>query len=116
MVGRAGTRGIGNDVDSRHGKPRQLRLRTVSGLLPLTVRSCNVHELTEWVESGDYDHIVGATTSRATSHCDRESRQATPSPTAPHAFRDTFEDLGESINNAGRQLGDWLRKTSDDDE
>jgi hypothetical protein len=28
-------------------------------------------------------------------------------------FRETVQDLGESINDAGQQLSEWLRKARD---
>jgi len=63
----------------------------------------------QWVQSGDYDRIVGG---------DYISRDEPVRPRAEagdavahyaERFRDTFKDLGESVNDAGQQLGDWLR-------
>jgi hypothetical protein len=31
-------------------------------------------------------------------------------------FSDMFKELGESIEDAGKQVTDWLRKTRDGDE
>jgi hypothetical protein len=75
---------------------------------PMSVQ--RVHELTEWVTGGDYDRIVGG---------DFVSRDEPPHPRAEAGdavshyakrFRDTFNDLGSSIDDAGQQLSDWLRK------
>jgi Zn-dependent protease with chaperone function len=76
---------------------------------PMSVQ--RVHELMEWVKSGEYDRIVdGAYTSR-----DEPLRpRAEASDAVAHyaeRFRDTFKDLGESLGDAGQQLSDWLRKT-----
>jgi Zn-dependent protease with chaperone function len=81
---------------------------------PMSVQ--RVHELMEWVRSGDYDRIVGGVyVSR-----DEEPRpRAEASDAVAHyaeRFRDSFKDLGESINDAGQQLSEWLRKTRDRDE
>jgi Zn-dependent protease with chaperone function len=76
---------------------------------PMSVQ--RVHELMEWVRSGDYDRIVAGS---------YPSRDESPDPRADagdavahygERIRDTFNELGESIEDAGRQLSDWLRKT-----
>lgn len=78
---------------------------------PMSVQ--RVHELTQWVRSGDYDRIVGGTyVTRDEPQRPREEAGDAVSHYAER-FRDTFQDLGESINDAGRQLSDWLRKTRD---
>ena len=79
---------------------------------PMSVQ--RVHELMEWVRSGAYDRIVGGS---------YVSRDEPPSPrdeasdaVAHYAarFRGTFQELGDSINEAGQQLSEWLRKARDD--
>ncbi len=81
---------------------------------PMSVQ--RVHELMEWVQSGDYDRIVGG---------DYVSRDEPVRPrveagdaVAHYAerFRNTFKDLGESVNDAGQQLSDWLRNARDGEE
>jgi Zn-dependent protease with chaperone function len=81
---------------------------------PMSVQ--RVHELMEWVKSGDYDRIVAGA---------YPSRDEPPRPRAEagdavthyaERFRDTFKDLGESVNDAGQQLGEWLRKARDGEE
>jgi Zn-dependent protease with chaperone function len=76
---------------------------------PMSV--ARVHELTAWVAAGDYDRIVGG---------EYVTRDQPPRPRAEASeavshyaerFRDTFRDLGDSINDAGQQLGEWLRRT-----
>jgi hypothetical protein len=64
----------------------------------------------EWVKSGDYDRIVGGTYA---SRDEQQSARAEASDAVAHyaeRFRDTFQELGESIDDVGRQLSDWLRK------
>jgi hypothetical protein len=78
---------------------------------PMSVQ--RVHELMEWVKSGDYDRIVdGAYASR-----DEPVRpQAEASDAVTHyaaRFREMFTDLGESIADGGKQLSDWLSTVRD---
>jgi hypothetical protein len=81
---------------------------------PMSVQ--RVHELMEWVRSGDYDRIVdGAYVSRG----EPQSLRADASDAAAHyaeRFRQMFNELGESIEDAGKQLTEWLRKTRGGDE
>jgi Zn-dependent protease with chaperone function len=81
---------------------------------PMSVQ--RVHELMEWVKAGDYDRIVGG------AYITRDEPQhprAEASDAVAHyseRFRQTFQDLGESINQAGQQLSDWLRRPRDGGE
>jgi Zn-dependent protease with chaperone function len=88
---------------------------------PMPVR--RVHELMEWVRSGDYDRIVGG---------EYVTRDMPPDPRAEAGdavahysdrFRAMFRDASESVGDIGEQLGDvtqqlsdWLRRTRDGDE
>jgi hypothetical protein len=65
----------------------------------------------EWVSAGDYDRIVaGEYISRDDAPRPRTEAGAAVSHYAER-FRDTFRDLGDSIDEAGQQLTDWLRRT-----
>jgi hypothetical protein len=76
---------------------------------PMSVQ--RVHELMEWVSSGEYDRIVaGEYVSRDEPVRPRAEAGAAVGHYAER-FRDTFRDLGDSIDEAGQQLGDWLRRT-----
>jgi len=76
---------------------------------PMSVQ--RVHELMEWVSSGAYDRIVaGEYVSRDEPVRPRAEAGDAVSHYAER-FRDTFRDLGDSIEDAGQQLSDWLRKT-----
>jgi Zn-dependent protease with chaperone function len=78
---------------------------------PMSVQ--RVHELMEWVRSGAYDRISGGEyVTRDEPHRPREEAGAAVSHYAER-FRDTFKDLGESIDQVGQQLGDWLRSARD---
>jgi Zn-dependent protease with chaperone function len=76
---------------------------------PMSVQ--RVHELMEWVKSGDYDRIVGG------SYISRDQPQSVRAEAGDaiahysERFRAAFNELGESIEDAGKQLSDWLRKT-----
>ncbi|HLK45703.1 MAG TPA: hypothetical protein VKT18_06920, partial [Acidimicrobiales bacterium] len=74
---------------------------------PMPVR--RIHELTQWVASGEYDRIVGG--SYATRDDPVRPRQEAGDAVAHYAerFMNVFRDAGESINDVGKQLGDWLR-------
>jgi Zn-dependent protease with chaperone function len=75
---------------------------------PMPVK--RVHELMEWVKGGDYDRIVGG------SYVWRDE------PVRPRAeagdavahyserFRELFREAGDSVNDLGQQLSDWLRR------
>ena len=81
---------------------------------PMSVQ--RVHELTEWVSSGEYDRIVGGEyISRDEPVRPRAEAGAAVSHYAER-FRDTFRDLGDSIEDAGRQMSDWLRRTRESDD
>ena len=76
---------------------------------PMPVR--RIHELMEWVKGGEYDRIVDG------SYVSRDEPQrprAEASDAVAHyseRFRDMFRDAGESVNEIGQQVSDWLRKT-----
>jgi Zn-dependent protease with chaperone function len=79
---------------------------------PMSVQ--RVHELMEWVRGGDYDRIV------AGEYITREEPQRPRAEAADavahyaERFRDTFKDLGESVGDAGQQIGDWLRRVGEE--
>lgn len=79
---------------------------------PMPVR--RIHELLEWVKSGDYDRITsGSFTTR-----DQPPRpRAEASDAVAHyseRFRDVFKDAGDTVNQLGQQLSDWLNKERED--
>lgn len=81
---------------------------------PMSVQ--RVHELMEWVRSGAYDRVVGGA---YVSREEPQSARAEAEDAAGHyaeRFRDTFRELGESIEDTGKQLGDWLRTARKGDE
>ena len=81
---------------------------------PMSVQ--RVHELIEWVHSGAYDRIVDGEYQRRD---ETTSVRAEASEAVTHysdRLRETFKDLSDSVEDAARQLSDWLRKSRDPDE
>ena len=81
---------------------------------PMSVQ--RVHELIEWVHSGAYDRIVDGEYQRRD---EPTSVRAEASEAVTHyseRLRETFKDLSDSVEDAARQLSDWLRKSRDVDE
>jgi Zn-dependent protease with chaperone function len=74
---------------------------------PMPVR--RIHELMEWVKSGDYDRIVGG------SYVSRDEPlrpRAEASDAVAHyaeRFRNAFGDISASIEDVVKQVTDWLR-------
>jgi hypothetical protein len=79
---------------------------------PMSVQ--RVHELMEWVRSGEYDRIVAGEYPRRDEPADVRTEAGDAASHYAERFRDTFSDLGESINDAGQQLAEWLRRARED--
>jgi Zn-dependent protease with chaperone function len=81
---------------------------------PMPVR--RIHELMEWVRSGEYDRIVAGSYS---------TRDEPPRPRAEASeavahyserFRELFREAGETVGSVGQQLSDWLNRDREDGE
>ena len=81
---------------------------------PMSVQ--RVHELIAWVESGAYDRIVGGEYPRRDEPADVRAEAGDAVTHYSDRLRDTFSELADSVEDAARQLNDWLRKRRDDDE
>ena len=80
---------------------------------PMSVQ--RVHELMLWVGSGAYDRIIGG---EYVSRDDEQGARAEAGDAVSHyaeRFRDTFRELGDSVEDAGKQLSDWLRNARRED-
>ncbi|MHB8234493.1 MAG: M48 family metallopeptidase, partial [Solirubrobacteraceae bacterium] len=81
---------------------------------PMSVQ--RVHELMAWVRSGEYDRIVdGVYILRGQP----QSPRAEAGDAVAHyaeRFKNTFRELGDSIEAGGAQLSDWLRRSRTDRE
>jgi Zn-dependent protease with chaperone function len=74
---------------------------------PMPVR--RIHELMEWVKSGEYDRIVGGS---FVSRDEPVRPRAEASDAAAHyaeRFRGVVRDATSSIEDVGKQINDWLR-------
>jgi Zn-dependent protease with chaperone function len=75
---------------------------------PLPVR--RTHELLTWVRSGDYDRIVGGDfPQRGDEPSPREEAAAAATHYAQRV-QDAVTGLGQSVNDVGQALGDWLKR------
>jgi Zn-dependent protease with chaperone function len=73
---------------------------------PMPVR--RIHELMEWVRSGEYDRIVAGS---YPSRDDPPRPRAEASEAVQHyadRFRDAFREAGDSVSALGQQLSNWL--------
>jgi hypothetical protein len=75
---------------------------------PMPVR--RIHELLKWVREGDYDRIVdGEYVRRGEEPPPREEAEAAGQHYGDRV-RDAFKGAGESLQDVGTQLGDWLSR------
>jgi Zn-dependent protease with chaperone function len=75
---------------------------------PMPVR--RIHELLKWVQEGEYDRIVdGDFVRRGEEPPPREEAEAAGQHYADRV-KDAFRSAGESVQDVGQQLGDWLSK------
>ena len=81
---------------------------------PMSVQ--RVHELIEWVHSGAYDRIVDGEYQRRDEPTNVRAEAGDAVTHYSERLRESFRDLGDSVEDAARQLSDWLRKSRDPDE
>src|SRR4051812_8376567 len=81
---------------------------------PMPVR--RIHELLKWVREGEYDRIVdGSYIKRGEEPPPREEAEAAGSHYGERV-RDAFRGAGESVQEVGQQLGDWLARQRSSDK
>src|SRR3954454_14955823 len=81
---------------------------------PMPVR--RIHELLKWVREGEYDRIVdGSYVKRGEEPPPREEAEAAGSHYGERV-RDAFRGAGESVQEVGQQLGDWLARQRSSDK
>ena len=77
-------------------------------------------ELIDWGRSGEYDRIVGGEYLRRGEEPPARDEASDAAAHYAERFKNVFRDAGESINDVGQQLSDWLRgsghRDEDDDE
>jgi Zn-dependent protease with chaperone function len=75
---------------------------------PMPVR--RIHELLKWVREGDYDRIVdGSYVKRGEEPPPREEAEAAQQHYADRV-RDALRGAGQSVQEVGQQLGDWIAR------
>jgi Zn-dependent protease with chaperone function len=80
---------------------------------PMPVR--RIHELLKWVREGDYDRIVdGEFVRRGEEPPPREEAEAAGRHYGERV-RDALRSAGESVEDVGNQLSDWLSKQRSSD-
>ena len=68
-----------------------------------------VHEVMEWVRSGDYDRIVGGEYPRRSDPVDVREQADEAVTFYRDRFANTFRDVGENLASASDALAEWLR-------
>jgi Zn-dependent protease with chaperone function len=96
--------------ESGSGLERLTRLLVdIGGTHPMPVR--RVHELMSWVQSGDYDRIVGGEYPRRDEPgASAREEAAAAADHYAERFRSMFDDAGHTVQQTLEQLGDWLRR------
>jgi Zn-dependent protease with chaperone function len=74
---------------------------------PMPVR--RIHELMAWVASGEYDRIVAGSYVRRDEPVRPRAEAGDAVSHYAERFKNVFRDAGESINDVGQQVSDWLR-------
>jgi Zn-dependent protease with chaperone function len=75
---------------------------------PLAVR--RVRELMNWVHSGEYDGIIGGNYIRRGEEPPPREAAAGAADHYSERLKNTFQDVGEQLDSAGKQLAEWLRR------
>jgi len=78
---------------------------------PMSVQ--RVHELMQWVRSGDYDRIVAGDFTTRDEPLRPRAEAAEAISHYSSRFRETVKGLGDSLGDAGSQLNDWLRRAGE---
>jgi Zn-dependent protease with chaperone function len=75
---------------------------------PMPVR--RTHELLSWVRSGEYDRITDGSYIRRGQEPPLSEEAGAAQDHYAERVRDAFKDVGDSLNDVGAQLGEWLSK------
>ena len=78
---------------------------------PMPVR--RAHELLRWVREGEYDRIVGGEYIRRGEEPPPREEADAASKHYADRVKGAFKDAGDSIQDVGKQLSDWLDRTRD---
>ncbi len=75
-----------------------------------------VHEVMEWVRSGDFDRIAGGDYPKRTDPVDVREQADEAVEFYRERFAGAFRDVGENLASASDSLADWLRSSGRKDE
>src|SRR3954467_4744664 len=75
---------------------------------PMPVR--RTHELLSWVRSGEFDRIKDRSDPRRGQEPPLSEEAGAAQDHYAERVRDAFKDVGDSLNDVGAQLGEWLSK------
>jgi Zn-dependent protease with chaperone function len=75
---------------------------------PMPVR--RTHQLLNWVRSGDYDRIKDGSYIRRGQEPPLRDEGGAAQEHYARRVRDAFKDVGDSLNDVGEQLGEWLAR------
>ncbi|HSD78598.1 MAG TPA: M48 family metallopeptidase [Solirubrobacteraceae bacterium] len=75
---------------------------------PLPVR--RTHELLTWVRSGDYDRVVAGEYVRRGHEPGARDEAAGAAAHYAGRVQDAVQSVGQSVNDVGKALGDWLSR------
>jgi Zn-dependent protease with chaperone function len=83
------------------------RLDELSRTHPFSVR--RVAQIQAWVQSGEFDRIMGGHYPRRTGDVDARAEAGDAVQFYAERFRTIFRDAGDGAAGAGERLADWLR-------
>jgi glycoprotease/Kae1 family metallohydrolase len=97
------------EAASASGFDRVSKLLFDMGLThPLPVR--RTHELLTWVRSGDYDRVVAGEYVRRGHEPGARDEAAGAAAHYAGRVQDAVQSVGQSVNDVGKALGDWLSR------
>ena len=100
--------------DSGSGLERLTRtLQQLQVTHPMPVR--RVRMLLDWVREGDYDRMVRGDYLRTGEEPSAREEADATSVFYADRISGAFQSAGSSISEVGQQLGDWLKRTKDDE-
>ena len=82
-------------------------LNEISWDHPVSVR--RVAEIQKWVQSGDFDRIMGGHYPKRNGKTDPRAEAGDAVQYYSERFRTIFRDAGDSAGTAGERLAEWLR-------
>ncbi|HEX4108288.1 MAG TPA: M48 family metallopeptidase [Solirubrobacteraceae bacterium] len=100
----------GNEYREQGGAVERLSRLLIDLNLTHAVPVRRAGELMQWVRSGEYDRIVGGEYPKRDDPVDPRADAADAAQHYAERVRSRFEEVGESMADAGRQVSDWLSR------